>query len=104
MTTYPIRLFGGRSLGVIYDSVGGTLSILNASVTLASVSTALQARWASAVATTAQTERGAFAGDNIAQAVGAILDAAPAWRTAVLAALATFAALNPSNDPESFVH
>jgi len=102
-TTYPVRLFGGRNLGVAYDPVGGTLSILNVSLSLASVSAALQAQWASAIATTALRSP-VFGGDNVAQAAGAILDAAPAWRTAVQAALANYAALNPSNDPESFTH
>jgi hypothetical protein len=45
-----------------------------------------------------------FGGDNIAQAVGAILDATPAWRTSVQAALAGYAAMNPLNDPEQFIH
>ena len=34
--------------------------------------------------------RPAFGGDDISAAVGAIADATPTWRTAIMAALATF--------------
>jgi hypothetical protein len=101
-TTYPVRLFGGRNLGVTYDSVAGTLSILNVSITLSSLSVALQAQWASAIATTNPSSRPAFAGSNVDQAAGAILDAAPAWRASVQSALAGYVAMNPLNDPETF--
>lgn len=100
--TYPVRLFGGRTLGVAYDSVAGTLSIFSASISLSSLSASLQAQWANAIATTAHASPPAFGGDNIAQAAGAILDAAPAWRTAVQAGLAVSVAMNPMNDPETF--
>ena len=103
-TTYPVRLFGGRNLGVIYNSVAGTISVLNQSISLASLSNALQAQFANAVATTRVSNPPAFGGDNIAQAVGTILDAAPTWRTAVQSALASFMAINPLNDPETFTH
>lgn len=103
-TTYPVRLFGGRNLGVTYDSVAGTLSVLNASIALSSLSATLQNQWANAVATTAMAARPVFGGDNVAQAVGAILDAMPTWRTAVQAALTGYVAMNPLNDPEQFTH
>jgi hypothetical protein len=103
-TTYPIRLFGGRNLGVTYDSVAGTVSILNTSLALSSISSSLQTLWANAVATSTVPSKPVFGGDNIAQAVGAILDATPAWRTSVQAALAGYAAMNPLNDPEQFIH
>jgi hypothetical protein len=103
-TTYPIRLFGGRSLGVIYDNVAGTLTILNQSISLSSLSTSLQNQWASAVATTSPVAKAAFGGDNVSQAIGSILDATPTWRTAVQSALATFVAMNPIDDPEQFIH
>jgi hypothetical protein len=96
VTTYPIRLFGGRNLAVAYDDVAGTLSILNQSINLSALSAGLQAGWASAVATTPPPvppsgvrNPAAFAGDNIQQTAGTILDAVPTWRSAVQAALAT---------------
>jgi hypothetical protein len=104
-TVYPIRLFGGRNLGVTYDSVAGTLSILNTSIAISSLSAMLQVQWATAIATTTTApSRPVFGGDNVTQAVGAILDAMPTWRTAVQAALAGYVAMNPLNDPEQFIH
>lgn len=41
ITTYIFRGLGGKNLGVIYDNVAGTLSVLGQSITIASLSTAL---------------------------------------------------------------
>lgn len=89
ITTYPVRLFGGRNVGVTYDSGAGTLTVMNQAISLSSLSAALQAQWASAIATTNPVAKAAFAGDNIGQAVGAIMDATPTWSSAVQAALAS---------------
>jgi hypothetical protein len=105
-TIYPVRLFGGRHLGVTYDSVAGTLSIQGQSLTLSSLSAALQAQWSNAIASTGVQTSGvaAFGGDNVSQAVGNILDAAPTWRTAVQAAVANYAAsIAPYGDPEGAI-
>ncbi len=107
-TTYLCRLFGGRDLGVAYDSVAGTLSIMNQSVSIASLPTSLQQQWQTAVGTTNPNQAGspAFGGDNIRAAVGAILDATPTWNAAVRAAVAGYvASISPGNlngDPESW--
>jgi hypothetical protein len=101
-TTYALRLLGGRNIGVTYDSGAGTLSAMNQSINLSSLSASLQAQFASAVATT-KPSLPAFGGDNIAQAVGAILDATPTWRTAVQAAVASYvASIANYNDPETW--
>jgi hypothetical protein len=92
--TFLCRLFGGRDVGATFDSGAGTLSICGQSLTLSTLSAALQAQWAAAAAggglTPDKASRPAFSGDNVTMAVGAILDNQPAWRTAVAAALATF--------------
>jgi hypothetical protein len=103
VTTYPVRLFSGRNVGITYDNVAGTISALGQSLTLSTLSAALQAQFSAAVANTNPSAKPAFAGDNVAQAVGAIMDATPTWRTAVQTALATYAAsVAPYNDPETW--
>jgi hypothetical protein len=90
------RLFGGRDIGVSYDSGAGTISILGQSVTISTLSSALQAQWAAAIGGASSTmspagaSRPAFGGDNIGAAVGNILDGQPTWRNAVTTALATY--------------
>jgi len=104
ISTYQVRLFGGRNLGVSYDSAAGTLTVMNQAINLSSLSAALQAQWANAVATNSSTHP-AFGGDNVSQAVGAIMDAMPAWRSAVQAAVASYvASIAPFGDPETFSH
>jgi hypothetical protein len=90
--TFVCRLFGGRDVGVTYDSGAGTLSIFGQSVTISSLSSALQAQWQSATGGTVvgTSSRPAFGGDNVSNAVGAILDNQPTWRTAIMSTLATF--------------
>jgi len=94
--TYLCRLFGGRDIGVTYDSGGGTISILGQSISIASLPSALQAQWQSAIGGANSTfsppgaSRPAFGGDNISQTVGNILDSQATWRAAVTAALATY--------------
>src|SRR5690349_5765037 len=101
-TSYPIRLFGGRNLGVVYDSGAGTISVQGQSLTLSTLSATLQAMWANAVATTQPTNVGAFGGDNISAAVGAIMDAAPTWREAVRSAVANYVSGITANDPQTW--
>jgi hypothetical protein len=89
--TYICRLLGGRNVGVAYDPVANTLAILNQSLSLAGVPATLVTNLQTAVGNAPNTRgaNGAFGGDNIAQAVGAILDAMPTWRSQVQAALAS---------------
>jgi hypothetical protein len=109
-TVYPIRLFGGRNMGVTYDSVAGTITVMNQALALSSLSSALQGQFASAVATTtgpsapsgALSAPPAFGGDNVAQAVGAIMDATPTWREAIRTAVNNYAASISAGDPEQF--
>jgi hypothetical protein len=94
VTVITCRLFGGRNLGVTFDSVAGTISILGQSLTLSTLSTALQAEWANAVGTIPSGTNGpipAFGGSNIGQAVGDILDLTPTWRNAVRTAVNSYA-------------
>ncbi|WP_375791091.1 hypothetical protein ACE102_03115 [Bradyrhizobium sp. vgs-9] len=89
-TTYTTRLFGGRDIGITYDSVAGTLSILGQSVSISSLPTSLQQRWSDALNSSSGVPagaRGAFGGDNVGQVVGVILDNQPTWRSAVQTAL-----------------
>jgi hypothetical protein len=96
---FMCRLFGGRDLGVTYDCGAGTISILGQSITISSLSAALQAQWQAAIGGASSTftttssgsnygSKPAFGGDGIGTAVGAILDGEPSWRNAVTAALA----------------
>src|SRR5258708_30663724 len=90
---YVCRLFGGRDIGVTYDDVGGTISILGKSISIAALPAALQATWQAAVASSGTTPNGAraaFGGSNIGTAAGEILSNQPTWRNAVTAALSTF--------------
>jgi hypothetical protein len=92
--TFFCRLFGGRDLGVSFDNVANTITVLGQSISIASLPAALQVEWQAAVAGASSTfqnsGRPAFAGDNIGAIVGAILDNQPTWRSAVLAALANY--------------
>src|SRR5262245_30251722 len=90
--TFPIRLFGGRNCGVIYDSAANTISVQGQSLTLSSLSAALQQLWATAVANTVPSSKPTFGSDNISASVGAIMDATPTWRNAVQTALASYVA------------
>ena len=93
-TVFQTRLLGGRDLAVTYDNGAGTIAVLGQSLTLSTLSSSLQAQFAAAVAGLAQpglalpAGKAAFGGDNIGQAIGAIADASPAWRSSVLAVLA----------------
>ena len=95
---FMVRLFAGRNLGVSYDDVAGTISILGQSLTLSTMSASLLAQWNAAIGGAASTysaptdSKPAFGGDNIGQAVGAVLDLNPTWRSAVTAALASYTA------------
>jgi hypothetical protein len=102
--TYPVRLFGGRNLAVVYDAAAGTIAIMGLSISLSSLSTPLQNQWANAVATTnASSAVPSFSGTNVQQAAGNILDATPAWRAAVQAAVGNYAAsVAPFGDPENW--
>jgi hypothetical protein len=88
--TFVCRLFGGRDVGVSFD--GTNISILGQSIAVASLPSALQSEWLSALGSAGINTgaRGAFGGDNVAQAIGNILDLQPTWRNAVQAALATY--------------
>ncbi|GAA0024118.1 hypothetical protein JOE51_007600 [Bradyrhizobium japonicum] len=94
--TWNTRLFGGRIIGITFDDVAGTLTILNQSISVSTLTLALQAEWAEAAVTTRGFGDGGsiapatapFGGSNVQRAVGNLLDAAPAWRCAVQAALA----------------
>jgi hypothetical protein len=91
-TVYPCRLFGGRNVGVAYDPVANTLAIMNQSLSLSGVPATLVSNLQSAVGNAPNTRgsNAGFGGDNVAVAVGAILDNQPAWRVQVQAALATY--------------
>ena len=96
---FPVALFGGKKLTVTDN--GTTLTIVGQSISISSLSADLQALWADTVAASALPTSGGSgpstvvqmagvavaAGDNVSQAIGAILDASPTWRAAVLAAL-----------------
>jgi hypothetical protein len=74
---------------------------------LASVPAALQTQFTTAIAgvTSPLSAKAAFGGDAVSAAVGAILDALPAWRSAVQAAVASYAAsIAPYGDPETWTH
>ncbi|MET4483027.1 hypothetical protein [Bradyrhizobium sp. F1.13.3] len=102
--TWPVRLLGGRKLGVTYDSISGTISILGQSVSLSSFAAALQAEWVTAVAATPiDGALAPFGGTNVQRAAGNLLDAAPTWRSAVQAALATYVAEIGTNDPGTWI-
>jgi len=105
VTTWPVRLFGGRDLGVSFDPVAGTIAILGQSVSLTSFSAALQARFNNAVAAVpVQGATPPFGGSNMQAAVGELLDSAPTWRSAVQTALSNYIAQIGPNDPEGFIH
>jgi hypothetical protein len=94
-TNFLIRLLGGRNLSVVYDSTAGTVTVAGQALTLSTISNALQNQFAAAIASgsgadiAVGTEGGAaFGGDNVSQAVGAIMDANPVWRAACMAAVA----------------
>ena len=93
--TFLCRLFGGRDVGVIYDSGAGTITIAGQSLTLSTLSSALQSQFTSAlasggvVASANGPGRASFCGDNVQAAVGAIADAQATWRNAVISALAS---------------
>lgn len=93
--TWTVRLFGGRNVGITYDDVAGTLTILNQSISLLTLSPALQAEWAESAKTTPMYGAVApFGGSNVGRAAGNILDNQPTWRSAVQAALAQVIAQN----------
>jgi hypothetical protein len=87
------RLFGGRDLGIVYDSGAGTISILGQSIAVSSLSAALQQKWQDALNSGTGTtpsppfSRPAFGGDNIGTTVGLILADQATWRAAVQTAL-----------------
>lgn len=107
MVIYNVRLFGGRNLGVVYDSGANTLGIMGQTISVASLSAALQAQLASAIANTPPANKAAFGGDNFGQAVGNILDSQPIWREAIRAAIATYQAniteSGARGDPQTFI-
>lgn len=90
-TAYTFRLFGGRDLGIIYDSTAGTLSLLGQAINIASLPASLQEQWQTALdgasSTISTSSQPPFGGDNIGQTIGAIMDATPSWRAAIAAAL-----------------
>jgi hypothetical protein len=89
-TTYAVRLFGGRNVSFSFDSLANTITIVNQSINLSSLSAGLQAQFAAAVANSGVPNNvAAFGGDNVEAAIGAILDATPAWRSAIQATLAS---------------
>src|SRR5689334_24325423 len=94
--TFLCRLFGGKDVGVVYDSVAQTISILGQSISISSLPADLQAVWATAIGAAGSTMntsgRPAFGGDAIGQAVGKILDGQPTWRAAVMTAVASYVA------------
>ncbi len=93
-TTYLVRILYGRNLAATYDGTAGTVTVAGQALTLSTLSTALQAQFAAAMASgsgaNVATNKGtpAFGGDNVSQAVGAIMDATPTWRAACFAAVA----------------
>jgi hypothetical protein len=97
VTIYTCRLFGGRNLGVNFDSSAGTLTILGQAITISTLPAALQAQWAAAIANAATGAGGvsqgpipSFGGDNVGQAIGAILDNQSVWASAVRAAFTKY--------------
>jgi hypothetical protein len=95
-SVFYCRLFGGRDVSVAYDG-SSTVTILGQSITISSLSALLQAMWQAAIGGSinginTNASRGAMGGDDVSQAIGAILDATPSVRTAVAAALATYPA------------
>jgi hypothetical protein len=113
-TVFTSRIFGGRDVVVTYDNSANTITILGRSVTISSLSAALQSRWNAAIAGAASTmniggnppmsngsiiagessSRPSFGGDGIGQIIGAVADSQPTWRVAVQAALAGVVATN----------
>jgi len=89
--TFACRLFGGRALAASYDNSAQTITVLGQSISISSLPASLQAQWQTAVTSAGINtgSRPAFGGDNIDQAVGAILDNQPAWRSEISAVLAT---------------
>ncbi|UPT97258.1 hypothetical protein J4G48_0003485 [Bradyrhizobium barranii subsp. apii] len=100
---FTTRLFGGHDIGITFDSIAGTLAILGQSITISSLPASLQQRWSDAIGGASSGiptgARGPFGGDNIGQAVGAILDGQPVWRNAVQAALAGYLSEQSSGGP-----
>jgi hypothetical protein len=94
-TVFTCRLFGGKDVGITYDSSAGTIAILGQSITISSLPAALQSQWTAALGGGGMSiptgTRPAFGGDNIGVAIGNILDAQPTWRAAVQTALAAYA-------------
>ncbi|MFH0295659.1 hypothetical protein AAFX91_00245 [Bradyrhizobium sp. 31Argb] len=94
VTTYICRLFGGRNVTTIHDSVAGTVTVAGQVLTLSTLSAALQAQFAAAIASGSGSNpifykgSAAFGGCNVSQAIGSIADANPAWANAIRAALA----------------
>jgi hypothetical protein len=92
--TFVCRLLGGRDVGVTYDSGAGTISVFGQSISISSLSSALQAQWQAAIGGASSGipagSRPAFGGDNISAAVGEILDGQGAWRNSVMAAFNTY--------------
>jgi hypothetical protein len=110
-STFLIRILGGRSMTIIYDNVANTITAAGTvttgqSLSISTLSAALQAQFTAAVASAtpfvaassnpggggnylANKAAPAFAGDNISAAVGAIMDATPSWRAAVMNAITT---------------
>ena len=99
VSNFNCRLFGGRDVGVQFDSSAQTISILGQSIAISSLSTGLQSAWAVAVASAGVNTgaRGAFGGDNVAHAAGEILDAQPTWRNSIKAAFANYNAEQTSS-------
>jgi hypothetical protein len=93
-SSYAIRIFGGRNLVAVYDDAAGTVTVAGQSLTLSTLSAALQTQFATAVASgtgaNALGARGsaAFGGSNTSAAIGALMDGTPTWRAAVAAAVA----------------
>lgn len=95
VTTWTVRLFGGRNIGVTYDGV--MLTALNQSISVSTLAQSLQSELAEAAKTTPVQNISPFGGCNMGRAVGNVLDNQPAWRNAVQAALATYVAQQTSN-------
>lgn len=91
--TFVVRLFGGRDVGVTYDSGAGTLAFADQSYALSTLSVALQAQFLAATGGGGSVGNGkSSGGDNMQAALGAIFDAQPVWRAAMMAAIATIPA------------
>lgn len=95
--TWNARLFGGRDVGVTYDDVAGTLTILNQSISLSSLTLAQQAEWVDAANSTPSYVAAPFGGSNVGRAIGNILDMQPTCCSAVKAAFATYVSQQDSN-------